>query len=89
MSKLFIGNIPFSSSEVDVQEWIERRGFAVATTEIIRDRTTGTPRGFGFVLLRDESKTREAIKTLHGQVLNSRPLTVNEAHPLVTRSGGQ
>jgi RNA recognition motif-containing protein len=57
MSKLFVGNIPFTAADADLQEWVESQGFPVESAEIIRDRTTGIPRGFGFVLLREESRS--------------------------------
>jgi RNA recognition motif-containing protein len=86
MSKLFVGNIPFTAADADLQEWVESQGFPVESAEIIRDRTTGIPRGFGFVLLREESKVRDAIRLLNGQSMGGRPLTVNEAAPPLNRS---
>jgi cold-inducible RNA-binding protein len=86
MSKLFVGNIPFAAADADLQEWVEAQGFSVESAEIIRDRTTGVPRGFGFVLLREESKIKEAIRLLNGQSMGGRALTVNEAVPPLQRS---
>jgi cold-inducible RNA-binding protein len=86
MQKLFVGNIPHAAAEGDLQEWVESQGFPVESAEIIRDRSTGAPRGFGFVLLREETKTKEAIRALNGRPMGGRPLTVNEAAPLPSRS---
>src|ERR1051325_654556 len=81
MPELFVGNIPHSSTEAELQEWVEQQGFAVESTEIIRDRTTGQSRGFRFVVLNEEWKIREAIGAMNGQRMGGRPLTVNEALP--------
>ena len=86
MAKLFVGNIPFTAGDGDLQEWVESQGFPVESAQIIRDRATGVPRGFGFVLLREESKVKEAIRLLNGQAMGGRPLTVNEAVPPLNQS---
>jgi RNA recognition motif-containing protein len=82
MQKLFIGNIPHNSSEGELQEWIEAAGFSVERAEIMRDRSTGQPQGFGFVLLKDEWRIKEAITALNGHKMRGRSLTVNETSPL-------
>ena len=87
MSKLFVGNIPHSSSDLELQQWVESQGFQVESAQIIRDRSTGQSRGFGFVVLNEGMKVREAITALNGQRMGSRVLTVNEALPQVTRNG--
>jgi RNA recognition motif-containing protein len=86
MSKLFIGNIPHASSELELQQWIESHGFRVESTEVIYDRTTGKPRGFGFVNLSDETEVQRAIAVMNGQRMDGRVLTVNKATPLTARS---
>ena len=86
MPKLFFGNIPHASSEMDIQQWVESRGFLVEFVEIIYDRVTGKPRGFGFVTLADKSTNLQAaIAVLNGRRMEGRILTVNEATPLFTR----
>ena len=87
MSKLFVGNIPHSSSDLELQQWVESQGFQVEWAQIIRDRSTGQSRGFGFVVLNEGMKVREAITALNGQRMGNRVLTVNEALPHVTRNG--
>src|SRR5438270_98099 len=89
MSKLFVGNIPHVSSEVELQQWVETQGFQVASAQIIRDRSTGQSRGFGFVALNEEWKVKEAIAALNGQRMGGRVLTVNEALPQTPRSDGR
>ena len=86
MSKLFVGNIPHSSSDLELQQWVESQGFQVESAQIIRDRSTGQSRGFGFVVLNEGMKVREAITALNGQRMGSRVLTVNEALPQVRRN---
>jgi cold-inducible RNA-binding protein len=82
MQKLFIGNIPHASSELELQQWVESQGFRVESAEVIYDRATGKSRGFGFINLTDESDVEKAISTLNGRRLGGRALTVNKATPI-------
>src|SRR5262249_9717660 len=82
MLKLFIGNIPHSSSDVQLRYWIECRGFRVESAEIVRDRFTGKSRGFAFVTLGGDADIETALSVLHGRRMDGRVLTVNEATPL-------
>jgi RNA recognition motif-containing protein len=86
MQKLFVGNIPHSSTDPELQQWVESQGFQVESAQIIRDRSTGQSRGFGFVVLREGVNAKDAISALNGQRMGSRVLTVNEAIP-ITRTG--
>jgi len=86
MPKLFVGNIPHAASDGELQQWVESQGFQVESVQIIRDRSTGQSRGFGFVELPDGAKVREAIASLNGQRMNGRVLTVNEALPQTPRN---
>ena len=86
MSKLFVGNIPHASSDAELQEWVESQGFHVESAQIIRDRSTGLSRGFGFVVIHEDRKIKEAIAALNGRRMGGRILTVNEALPYVSRS---
>jgi cold-inducible RNA-binding protein len=79
MAKLFFGNIPHSFSEQNIAQWVESFGYPVETVEIIRDRSTGNPRGFGFVVLKDGGHAREAIQQSNGERMDGRTITVNEA----------
>jgi RNA recognition motif-containing protein len=81
MPKLFVGNIPHTSSDTELQQWVEAQGFQVESAQIIRDRSTGQSRGFGFVVLSEEWKLKDAIAALNGQRMGGRVLTVNEALP--------
>ena len=80
-TKLFVGNLPHSATDQTLNEFVSGAGFQVASAVVIRDRMTGTPRGFGFVELADGASVQRAITSLNGQSLDGRPLTVNEARP--------
>lgn len=86
MPKLFVGNIPHASSDAELQQWVETQGFQVESAQIIRDRSTGQSRGFGFVVINEDLKLKDAISALNGQRMGGRVLTVNEALPQATRS---
>jgi RNA recognition motif-containing protein len=92
-TKLFVGNLPHSITDVSLSEFVTGAGFQVASAMVIRDKMTGTPRGFGFVELGEGEDIQRAIAGLNGQTLEGRPLTVNEARPQRTdfsrpRGGG-
>src|SRR5256885_5334642 len=89
MPKLFVGNIPHASSDMELQQWVESQGFHVESAQVIRDRSTGQSRGFGFVVLNDEWKLKDAINALNGQRMGGRVLTVNEALPQTPRQDGR
>lgn len=84
-SKLFVGNLPRSVTDSDLAEFVTNAGFQVASAQVIRDRMTGDPKGFGFVELAGGTDLQQAIGRLNGQTLQDRQLTVNEARP--QRSG--
>ncbi len=86
-SKLFVGNLPHSVSDVQLNEFVINAGFQVASAVVIRDKLTGTPRGFGFVELGEGEDLQRAIAGLNGQTLDGRTLTVNEAQPQRTGFG--
>ena len=65
MSRIFVGNVLFSCTEGDLQQWFEAQGFEISHVELIHDRLAGQPRGFGFVELRFAWKTQTAIESLH------------------------
>jgi RNA recognition motif-containing protein len=85
MAKLFVGNIPHAASDAELMQWVVSHGFQVDSAQIIRDRSTGQSRGFGFVMLSDGPTAKEAISALNGQRMGSRVLTVNEALPQAPR----
>ncbi|MGA2629132.1 MAG: RNA-binding protein [Terriglobia bacterium] len=86
-SKLFVGNLPHSVTDASLSEFVVNAGFQVASAVVIRDKLTGTPRGFGFVELGEGEDLQRAIAGLNGQACEGRPLTVNEAQPQRTGFG--
>ena len=78
MKTIYVGNLPFSSTEDDLRELFAQYG-SVATVKLITDRDTGKPRGFGFVEM--ESGSDSAIEALDGNQYGGRSLRVNEAQP--------
>lgn len=87
MFNIYVGNLPFSTTETELQELFSQHG-EVERVSLISDRETGRPRGFGFVEMRDDDAGREAIKALDGQEIGGRQLRVNEAKPRGERDGG-
>lgn len=86
-TKLYVGNLPYETSESDLQTLFEATG-QVASVNIVRDRTTGQARGFAFVEMSDVEGARRAISELDQQQYGGRSLTVNEAKPMTPRAGG-
>ena len=77
MSKIYVGNLPFSADEAQVRALFEQHG-TVESVSLINDRETGRPRGFGFVEMPSADAAR-AIQNLNGKDMGGRPLKVNEA----------
>ena len=87
MLRLFVGNIPHACDEAALNVWFEQHGHEVSFAQVVRDRLTGHSRGFGFVELKDASNLGETIKSLHGQAMSGRVLTINAATPKLPRGG--
>jgi len=85
--KLYVGNLPYNTTEAQVRELFEQAG-VITEVALITDRETGRPKGFGFVEMETVEGAQEAIKRFNGYSLNDRNLTVNEARPREERSGG-
>ena len=88
MKKLFVGNLPYSANEPDVQNFFTDQGIAIDSVTVMRDRFTGQARGFGFVEINDDAVAQRAVDALHGKELLGRTLVVNEARPMAPREGG-
>jgi cold-inducible RNA-binding protein len=78
--KLYVGNLPFNTSEEDLQTLFAGAG-PVESVNVIRDAMTGRARGFAFVEMATDDGAQTAIQTLAGHSLGGRQLTVNEARP--------
>ncbi len=88
-NKLYVGNLPFSTTDDDLQEMFGVHG-AITSATVITDRETGRSRGFGFVEFEDEESAEAAQKALDGHDISGRSLRVNEAQERQRkpRSGG-
>ena len=80
--KLYVGNLPFETTESDLKELFGQAG-TVETVRIITDRDTGRSKGFGFVEMQDGGD--KAIAEMNGKDFKGRALTVNEARPMASR----
>ena len=78
--RLYVGNLPFSVTSADLQTMFEPYG-TVTSAQVLSDRETGRSRGFGFVVMDDDTHADAAIAGLDGQEREGRRLTVNEAQP--------
>jgi cold-inducible RNA-binding protein len=79
MSKIYVGNLPFTADEAAVRSLFATHG-TVESVALITDRDTGQPRGFGFVEMSNADAAR-AIQVLNGHQMDGRALKVNEAQP--------
>ena len=86
MSKIYVGNLPFTASEAEVRALFSQHG-TVESVSLPTDRETGRPRGFGFVEMSQADAAR-AIQNLNGYSMNGRALRVNEAQDK-PRTGGR
>jgi RNA recognition motif-containing protein len=84
---LYVGNLSYNVTSSSLEALFTPYG-SVRSAEVIQDRDSGRSKGFGFVEMDDDNAARDAIKGLHEQDHDGRPLTVNEAKPREKRSGG-
>jgi len=86
-TKLYVGNLPFNTTENELQELFAQAG-AVQEVTLMQDRFTGKSRGFAFITMGSEEDAQNAISKLNGQTIEGRALTVNEARPREQRAHG-
>ena len=79
-NKLFVGNLSFDITENDLQDAFAAHG-TVLEANLMLDRVSGRPRGFGFVTMSTPEEAQNAIQALNGHDLGGRALTVNVARP--------
>ena len=84
-NKLYVGNLPFNSTETDLQDLFGQAG-TVSEVMLIQDKFTGKSRGFAFVTMGTDEDAQNAINQLHGKAIEGRSLTVNEARPREERA---
>jgi cold-inducible RNA-binding protein len=85
--KLYVGNLPYDTSEQDLQTLFASAG-TVETVNVIRDMATGRPRGFAFVEMATDDDAQAAIRTFADHSLGGRNITVNEARPKAQSGSG-
>ena len=86
-SKLFVGNLSFNTTENDLQDAFAAYG-TVTEANLMMDRATGRPRGFGFITMGTPEEAQAAIDALNGKDMGGRALTVNVAKPREERPAG-
>lgn len=86
-NKLFVGNLSFNTTENDLQDAFSAHG-TVLETNLMMDRMSGRPRGFGFVTMATAEDAERAIQAMNGSQLDGRALTVNIARPREDRPAG-
>ncbi len=82
--KLYVGGLPYSTSEDALKEMFSQAG-TVESVVIIMDKISGRSKGFGFVEMSSEEEAAKAIEMCNGKELEGRTLTVNEARPMEER----
>lgn len=87
MKNIFVGNLSFGATEDSLRALFEVHG-TVSRVNIVTDRDSGQPRGFGFVEMANDAEGERAIAALNGTDLDGRTLSINEARPKTERSGG-
>ncbi|MBY0308747.1 MAG: RNA-binding protein, partial [Phycisphaerales bacterium] len=86
MTKLYVGNLSFNTTEAELREMFSQYG-EVSSAQLVMDRDTGRPRGFGFVEMPSAEHAQAAIAGANGKNFGGRDLTVNEAKPRESRGG--
>lgn len=86
-TKLFVGNLSFNTTENDLHDAFAAHG-TVIEANLMMDRMSGRPRGFGFVTMSTPEEAQKAIEALNGSTLDNRAITVNIARPKEDRPGG-
>ena len=85
--KLYVGNLSYSTSEDELRTLFAQAG-NVTSVAVIKDRDTGSSKGFAFIEMTTQAEAQSAITMFNNYQLGERPLTVNMAKPREERSGG-
>ena len=83
-NKLYVGNLPYSVRDEDLQQSFGQFG-AVTSAKVMMERDTGRSKGFGFVEMGSDAEAQAAITGMNGQPLGGRSVVVNEARPMEAR----
>ncbi|HLF28490.1 MAG TPA: RNA-binding protein [Anaerolineae bacterium] len=85
-TKLYVGNLSYSTTEDELRTLFTKAG-TVTSVAVIKDRDSGTSKGFGFVEMTTQAEAQNAINMFNAYQIGERPLTVNFAKPREERSG--
>lgn len=88
MAKLYVGSLPYSTTDESLLQLFRDKGYKPVSARVITDRDTGRSKGFGFVELGPGDDAVRAIGEFNGMELEGRALQVNEARPQESRGGG-
>jgi hypothetical protein len=83
-NKLYVGNLPYSVRDEDLQQSFSQFG-SVTSAKVMMERDTGRSKGFGFVEMGSDAEAQAAINGMNGQSLGGRSVVVNEARPMEAR----
>jgi cold-inducible RNA-binding protein len=86
--RLYVGNLSYSTSEMDLRDAFASTGEEVTDAKIVLDRESGRPRGFAFVEMATDAGAQKAIETLNGKELQGRAIAVSEARERTGGGGG-
>lgn len=87
MINIYVGNLPFTTTDTELEDLFSKFG-QINRAAVITDRETGRSRGFGFVEMENEEEGKKAIEEMNESDFSGRQLTVNEARPRAPRTGG-
>lgn len=87
-NKLFVGNLPFKTTESELEELFSRTG-RVVSVAIPVDRDTGKKRGFGFVEMENQEAAEAAVKEFNGSMFAGRQIAVNPSRAREQAGGGR
>lgn len=79
-TRLYVGNLSYNTTENQLQDIFSAFG-TVTEVDLIMDKFSGRPRGFGFVTMEDKAAAEAAVAAMNGKNIDGRDLTVNEARP--------
>jgi RNA recognition motif-containing protein len=88
LMRLYIGNMSYDMTEDDVRQMLSAHG-EVASVDLITDRDTGRPKGFGFADMPNDAEAQAAISALNETEVQGRTIKVNQARPREERGGGR
>jgi len=87
-TRLYVGNIPYNTTDIDLRTLFGQNGRQVTDVKIITDRETGQSRGFAFVEMADPNDAQAVITELNGSQMGGRAIVVNEARERTGGGGG-